>query len=234
MHKNSLFKLFSLMFSVFLLSGCTMFLWNKNPEAVVIADDKLVAISKIQKENEERLIMLGEQYWLLLDKTSSEQFAPLFQTKFSRPFVLGTNNEIEFNIQANHLAAREPHISRFSRKSFAIQLENVNSKQFKGMVSLRYQHATDNEEAILAKICHPKFKEVFYCDFQFSGEIYQKTEQSLNLHTAKIAPALPMTIFYESTERSLGEISKNLILTPFTLVGDMIALPVIFVGSIVK
>lgn len=234
MNRSPLLKLFSLILSVFLLSGCTMFLWYKNPESVVIADDKLVGFTKVQKGNEERFVMLGEQYWLLLDKTSSEQFAPLLHTKFSQPFVLGSRNEIEFNIQANHLAAREPHISHFSKESFSIQLENVNSKQFKGMVSLRYQNATDNEEAILAKICHPKFKEVFHCHFQFSGEIYQKTEQSLNLHMAKIAPALPMTIFYESTERSLGEISKNLILTPFTLVGDMIILPIIFVGDMVK
>lgn len=233
MHKNSLFKLFSLMLSVLLLSGCTMFLWHKNPEAVVIADDKLVGFTKIQKENDERLIMLGEQYWLLLDKTSSDKFLPLFQTEFSRPFVLGERNKIEFNIQANHFSTVKP-ISSLSAESFAIQLENVNSKQFKGMVSLRYQNATDNEEGVLAKICHHKDRDVFHCHFQFSGEIYQKTEQSLNLHTVKIAPALPMTIFYESTERSVGEVSKNLLLTPFTLVGDMIILPIMFVGDMVR
>lgn len=233
MSRSTFLKLFSIVLSVLLLSGCTMFLWHKNPEAVVIADDKLVGITKIQKENEERLIMLGEQYWLLLDKTSSDKFLPLFQTEFSRPFVLGGRNKIEFNIQANHFSTVKP-ISIFSAESFAIQLDNVNSKQFNGMVSLRYQNATDNEEGVLAKICHHKDREVFHCHFHFSGEIYQKTEQSLNLHTVKIAPALPIKIFYESTERSLGEISKNLILTPFTLVGDMITLPVIFVGSIVK
>lgn len=232
---KSIFRLLMLLFCVSLLSGCTLFLWYKQPEAEIVADDKLSAIGKIQKEGEERLMLFGEEYWLLLDKDSSDTLAPFFTTKFSQPFSFGAaDDSFKFTVKAKHLSAPTPYIYIFSKKGIAIELTGDKQKQFLGNVSLSYKNATAEEAEVLKSFCHNN-REWWRCNLAFRGEIYQKGEETLNLQDYKVEPAVPITVFYETTNRSLGEISRNVILTPFTLVGDIvIILPLLAIDEMVR
>lgn len=216
------------------LNGCTLLLWGKDSpfrETTTrheLAKDEIQAFAMVGKPHSQlqqgSLVMMGKQNWFVVNPQDSAKLQGVLNVKLDKAFQIVDRYQ------------HEP------LKSFPVELKTVDSNDFSTEFCLRYN---TGKAADIAKLKALSFKEVqpkqsaqktnpyyIYCT-QASGQFY-RTPQN---HQAdyRFETPFPVSVTYQvsKTHTDVGQLLGNIAMTPITLAGDVVLVPILLLGGAV-
>lgn len=211
------------LFSSLLLSGCTAIMWERKPvretniQQTIVSKDNIYTFATMTKTKESKgkakatptLLLLGEQYTYVLDEGADQLLSVL-----TSPL----NN---------------PALSLNRNKLLSFELDSPNT--FSANIALRYkepeQGYTKKEQDLLTKLGFNYYghDKMSYKNIAFKGSIQEASSlvDSIKQNKGFRAP-YPVSFYTESrTENvNVGRLISKIIATPFTLIGDLVIVPV--------
>ncbi len=199
------------------MSGCTAWLWAGGNGGIVpgsgeivtqtsshtqtIAQDNVHAFGK----SRERLVMMGEHYWYFLDEKSTTQMAPIVNAKLPKAF---------------HILNR----CTDCKDTFVLTL--TDEKTFGTDFVLFYPPQRSQEENILRELGFKKEKQGYTAQFTVKGNIYKASDNLKQDYRFEKALPVRLQQYHAGKTEIDGELLLSKIaLTPVTLLGDIIILP---------
>lgn len=226
--------------AVFMLNGCTGVLWkqegflagshgmNYEEQKITVkeaGEDQIRAFAKTNAAGKtlppNRLLMMGDKYWYLVDENASKALVPVLSGKLSQRFTISqthpkTGKPVN-QIQELHVGMEEDKftINRLCLNySISPNLSESEQKQEQNMLEQQsFKHERNNYQRCFGNI---------------RGHVYNKPDKMpADYQFERSIPVQLYTVSSKYVNKVNGKIvARNLALTPFTLAGDIVLLPV--------
>lgn len=225
--------------AVFMLNGCTAILWgqegwlasskgmtHKEQKKTVkkAGIDQIRAFAKTQTESQtlppNRLLMMGDKYWYLVDESDSKELVPVLNSKLSQ----------RFTISQTHPKTGKP-VNQIQELHVGIEGDrfNIDRLCLNYSISPNLPESEQQREQNILEQQSFKYKGNDYqrCFGNILGRIYNKPDNlPVDYQFERSIPTQLYTVSSKEITKVDGKIvARNLALTPFTLVGDIILLP---------
>lgn len=213
---------FLLVFLSLNLSACTAITWAQNPatqERVtkeVLFTDEIFALAQIQnqqsKKSPNNVLIIGKKNIYSLQAKGGEKLLHLYQNIPNRQnLILSITDTLDFELNKDGTFSGDV--------PFRYQTENpISKEEWVKLAALGFErHNT--------KLAH--------LNIAVRGGIYANNEQNMTLFSSDrfrqtYSISLVRTSRYSSV--NAGNLLENILLTPMTLMGDVVALPLVVIG----
>lgn len=237
-----MFKKFILATTVLMaLNGCTAIMWSQEgwlagskgmvthgSKTVVqpAGTDQIRAFARTRPDSKNlpanRLLMMGDNYWYLLHEDTTKFLAPILNSSLSQQFTITqthpqTGNTLN-QIAKLHVQLKTPH------EHFQIDDLCLNYAINPTLSPAQQQQERDTLQQLSFKNMGKQYQ---FCIGRVTGHIYQPVQLPADYRFERSIPVQLYIAQDKETTHIDGKIvARNIALTPFTLIGDIILLPV--------
>ncbi|MGV7079360.1 hypothetical protein ACWA5Z_11295 [Testudinibacter sp. P80/BLE/0925] len=208
------------------VGGCTSAMWGSGTAVGTqdiyhrLGEDKVHAFGHVRTDSGQlqqgSLVMMGERYWYVVEPHASERLLPALNAKLQHRYQIFS---VEGRERLTELPVTiEDTVGKFnSRFCLRYPLEtSQNSKQAaqenKVLLALRFRQISQESSLTTYERC-----------FWQNGQLYDKPLQvKQNYRFEQYVPVKLQTVEHKTVVKSGPNLLRNIVLTPFTLVGDVV------------
>ncbi len=200
-----------------MLNGCTYIVWKADPvktttmQAEAVDRDNVFALARTTVEQKElpagSIIIIGEKYIYVLD-SGGERLIELMKAVPDNRKLTATSENMRFVLKKN--------------------------QKISGNLSLQYPKETGIDES-MNKLRFYKGNDAYTTQIKLEGRIFSAQNNQLNLpQVSTFNHSYTITLHLEKTNINAKKLFENIMITPITLMGDVIVLPLVGAAALLQ